>query len=399
MDSAEPVEPSQHRSVVRYLLPILGLLLLVGGLVTVKFSQISSLISAGKEYQKNGPPPEIVSTAPAQTQTWEGTLTAVGSIAAAKGVTISNDAPGVVNRISFESGALVRQGQVLVELDSSVERAQLASAQARRDLAQITLGRTKALANSNSIPLSQVDTDEAQVKTSSTDYTALQAQIDRKIVRAPFAGRLGIRLVNIGQYLNPGTPLTVLESTDSVYVDFSLPQQNLPDIKVGLAVRVTLEAAKDTTYDGVIAAVEPQVDATTRTIKVRASVPNKGEKLRPGMFATVAIVLPPRPPSVVIPVTSIVHASFGDSIFIVEDKKDDAGAPVAGADGKPVKVARQQFVKVADTRGDFVAIADGVTAGQDVVTSGAFKLRNGTGVAVNNDIKLNPDLAPHPVNR
>jgi membrane fusion protein, multidrug efflux system len=399
MDTAERIETPEHRSVVRYLFPILGLVLLVGGLVGVKFSQISSLMSAGKEFQKSGPPPEVVSVAPAQTQTWEGTLTAVGSIAAAKGVTISNDAPGVVTRISFDSGAMVRQGQVLLELDSSVERAQLASAQARRDLAQITLGRTKALANSNSIPLSQVDTDEAQVKTSSTDYTALQAQIDRKIVRAPFSGRLGIRLVNIGQYLNPGTPLAILESTDSVYVDFSLPQQNLPDIKVGLPVRVTLEAAKDSTYDGIIAAVEPQVDAATRTMKLRAGVPNKEEKLRPGMFATVAIVLPPRPPAVVIPVTAIVHASFGDSIFVVEDKKDDAGAPVAGADGKTAKTARQQFVKIGQARGDFVSITEGVTAGQDVVTSGAFKLRNGSGIVVNNDIKLNPDLAPHPANR
>ncbi len=399
MDTSERLDLPQHRSVVRYLLPILGLILLVGGLVTVKFSQISSLMAMGKEYQKNGPPPETVSSAPAQSQAWEGTLTAVGSVAAAKGVTISNDAPGVVTRISFDSGAIVKQGQVLVELDSSVERAQLASAQARRDLAQITLGRTRALANSNSIPMAQVDTDEAQLKTSSTDLNALQAQIDRKIVRAPFGGRLGIRLVNIGQYLNPGTPLSVLESTDSVYVDFSLPQQALPDIKVGLPVRITLENAVDTVYDATIAAVEPQVDPTTRSIKLRAGVPNKQEKLRPGMFATVAIVLPPRPPAVVIPVTAVVHASFGDSVFIVEDKKDDAGAPVHDKDGKVARSARQQFVKISESRGDFVAIADGVKAGEEVVTSGAFKLRNGSGVVVNNDVKLNPDVAPHPVNR
>ncbi len=399
MDSPERVTKPEHRSRVRYLLPILALLLLVGGLVAVKFQQISSLISMGKRFEKSGPPPETVSTSPAQTQSWEGTLSAVGSVTAGKGVTLSNDAPGVVTRISFESGAVVHQGQVLVELDSSVERAQLASAQARRDLAQINLGRTKALANSNSIPLSQVDTDEAQVKTSATDVTGLQAQIDRKIVRAPFAGRLGIRLVNIGQYLSPGTPMAILESTDSVYVDFSLPQQSLPDIKVGLPVRVTIEAVKDATYDGVIAAVEPQVDAVTRTIKVRASVPNKQEKLRPGMFATAAIVLPTRAPSVVVPATALVHASFGDSVFIVEDRKDDAGAPVVGEDKKPVKAARQQFVKIGEARGDFVSIVDGVTSGQDVVTSGAFKLRNGAGVVVNNDVKLNPELSPHPPNR
>ena len=340
-----------------------------------------------------------MSTAPAQTQTWEGTLSAVGSITAAKGVTLSNDAPGVVTRISFESGAVVHQGQVLVELDSSVERAQLASAQARRDLAQLTVTRSRALVASNSISVSQLDGDEAQLKTATTDQSALQAQIDRKVVRAPFTGRLGIRNVNIGQYLNPGTALTQLEAIDSVYVDFTLPQQRLPDIKVGLPVRVTLESDKDLTMDGIIAAVEPQVDSTTRTIKARASVPNKAEKLRPGMFAQVTIVLPARAPSVVIPATALVHATFGDSVFVIEDKKDDAGAPVAGADGKPSKVARQQFVRLGDARGDFVSVQDGVTAGQDLVVNGAFKLRNGSGVVVNNDVKLNPEVAPHPSNR
>ncbi len=313
-----------------------------------------------------------------------------------KGVALSNDAPGVVSRISFESGAFVHQGQILVELDTSVERAQLASAEARRDLAQITATRSRALVEKAAIARSQLDNDDAQLKTSSTDMNAIQAQIDRKVVRAPFAGRLGIRAVNLGQYLNPGTTLTVLEAIDSVYVDFTLPQQRLGDVKVGMPVRVVLEGADATPRDGVIAAIDPEVDAVTRSIKLRASVPNKQEKLRPGMFANVSVVLPQSAASVTVPATAIIHASYGDSVFVIEDKKEVAESPGAKTGAK---VARQQFVKVGQARGDFVAVVDGLKAGDEVVTSGAFKLRNGAGVVVNNAIKPAAQLAPRPENR
>ena len=384
---------------MRYVITILGLLVVIGGLVGVKFTQISSLIKMGKQYEKAGPPPETVGTAPSQEQNWEGTLNAVGSIAAARGVALSNDAPGVVSRIFFESGQVVRQGQVLVELDTSVERAQLASAKARADLANLTVSRSRALVNTNTIAQSALDNDEAQLKTSTTDLGALQAQIDRKVVKAPFAGRLGIRAVNLGQYLNPGTTLSVLEAIDSVYVDFSLPQQRLADIKVGTPVRVQLEDPKVPALDGIIAAVDPEVDATTRMMKVRASVPNKAEKLRPGMFANVTVVMPNRGTVTVAPATALVHAAYGDSVFVVEDKKDEAGHVVNGADGKPAKVARQQFVRIGESRGDFVSVLDGVKAGQELVTSGAFKLRNGAGIVVNNDVKPDPQLIPHVENR
>lgn len=402
MYNTEPIAPPEHRRVVRYVLPIAGLVLLIAALVGIKFTQISTLINMGKAYQKSGPPPETVTTGVAKEQTWEGTLSAVGSIAAAKGVTVSNDAAGVVSRISFESGAVAKQGQVLLELDSSVERAQLASAQARRDLAQLTLNRSRALVQKNAIPQSQLDADEAQLKTASTDYNALAAQIDRKIVRAPFTGRLGIRDVNLGQYLNPGTPITVLEAIDAVYVDFALPQQLLGVLKVGMPVRVKVEPQQGlpaTEQDATIAAIDPQVDSTTRTIKLRASVPNKEEKLRPGMFATATVVLPQQAPVVIVPQTAVLHAPFGDSIFIVEDKKDDAGAVVKGPDGKPAMAVRQQFVRLGESRGDFVAVLDGVKAGQRIVTAGAFKLRNGSGIVENDDVKLNPQVAPHPENR
>jgi membrane fusion protein, multidrug efflux system len=376
------------------------LLLLVGGLVFVKYSQISMLMGMGKEMAKAGPPPETVSTAPSQKQEWEGTLTAVGSITAAKGVVVANDAPGIVSRILFESGAVVHQGQTLVELDTAVERAQLASSRARMDLAAINAERSRALVKSAAIAQSQSDTDDSQLKTTTTDSNALQAQIDRKIVRAPFTGRLGIREVNLGQYLNSGTRITVLEAIDTVYVDFTLPQQRLADITIGLPVRVAIEGAEGPPQDGKVAAIDPEVDSLTRTIKVRAAVPNKGETLRPGMFANVTVVLPQLGAVVAIPATALVHASYGDSVFVVEDKKDDAGNVASGVDGKPVKIARQQFVRAGSSRGDYVAIADGISAGQDVVSAGAFKLRNGSKVTVNNnDVKLDAQIAPRPENR
>jgi membrane fusion protein, multidrug efflux system len=366
---------------MRYVVAIGGLLLVIGALVGIKFTQISGLIHMGKEMEKAGPPPEVVGTAIAKDETWEGALSSVGTISAFKGVSVSNDAPGVVTAIRFDSGALVKQGDVLVELDSSVERAQLASIEARKELANLNVGRSRALVASNSIPKAQLDGDEALVKASQSDLGALQAQIGRKIVRAPFAGRLGIRAINLGQYLNPGTTIAVLESMDSVFVDFTLPQQNLADVAVGSVVRVKLEGDAGAPFDGVVNAVDPAIDAATRTIRVRASIANEKQLLRPGMFANVSVVLREQKSLVTVPATAIVHASFGDSVFIVEDKK-----------------ARQQFVRSAGSRGDFVAVSDGVKAGQEIVVAGAFKLRNGAGVTVNNTIPTNAQLAPRPEN-
>jgi membrane fusion protein (multidrug efflux system) len=388
-----------RRSSTRYLIAALALVLLVGGLVAIKFTQISSLISMGKQMQKAGPPPETVGTAIAQEQTWGGSVSAVGTIASVKGVSISNEAPGIVSAIHFDSGAAVKAGQVLVELDSKAERAQLASIEARKELATVNVGRTRALAEDNAISKAQVDTDESALKTTRADVAALRAQIDRKVVRAPFAGRLGIRHVNLGQYLNPGTMLAELEATDLVFVDFALPQQRLETVTVGMPVNVTIEGAAGLAAHGTLAAIDPTVDATTRTLKLRATVPNQDEKLRPGMFAKVSVVLPEQGKVITVPAAAVVRASFGDSVFVVEDKKDESGAVVQGPDGKQAKAARQQFVRLGDSRGDFVAIVDGVKAGQEIVTAGAFKLRNGAGVVVNNDVGAKPELAPRPENR
>jgi membrane fusion protein (multidrug efflux system) len=375
---------------MRYVLPILGLLLLVGALAGVKTKQISNLIQAGEAFAKAGPPPEAVSTDVARELPWEGSLTAVGSVAAVRGVAISAEAPGVVKRIAFESGNVAKPGQVLVELDTSVERAQLATAVARKKLAEQTIARTRSLSASGALSATQLENDESQLEAATADVAAIQAQINRKIVRAPFAGKLGIRTVNLGQFVNPGEALTTLESLDSVYVDFSLPQQVLQTVTAGQPVRVTLEGQK-LELEGTIAAIDPSIDPQTRSIQLRASVPNADQKLRPGMFASVSVVLPDKGSVVAAPLTSVVRAPYGDSVFIVE--------PIKGEAGKGVKQVRQQFVKLGEDRGDFVAVLDGVKAGDELVTAGAFKLRNGARISVNNKNRPEPELAPRPENR
>jgi membrane fusion protein (multidrug efflux system) len=251
--------------------------------------------------------------------------------------------------------------------------------------------------HSGALPQSQLDADQSALDSAAAEVASLEAQIARKVVRAPFTGRLGIRAVNLGQYLAPGTQVTVLETIESVYVDFTLPQERLQSLQTGLPVRVTLLGGA--ALDGTVIAIDPRVDSTTRTIQVRATVPNKDERLRPGMFVSVSVILPERLKVVAVPATAVVHAPYGDSVFIVEDAKDSSGNPLRGPDGAPIGVVRQQFVRLGEARGDFVAILEGLAPSQQVVSAGAFKLRNGTRVTITPDVKPAPELAPHPQNR
>jgi membrane fusion protein, multidrug efflux system len=288
---------------------------------------------------------------------------------------------------------------VLVELDADVERAQLASAEARRDLAERTAKRSAVLAAGNVISHSQLDEVEAQLKTAHTDMEGLKAQVDRKVVRAPFKGRLGIRAINVGQYLTPGTTITTLDSIGATFVDFTLPQEDLAAITVGQPVRVTFEGSADKA-EGTISAIDPTVDPTTRNAKVRATIPaEQSAKPRPGMFVNVQIIQPKPQAVVAVPLMAIVHASFGDSVFIVEPKKPGSPGMSQTPDGKQVKIARQQFVRLGATRGDFVAVTKGLQAGQEVVSAGAFKLRNNSPIVVDNTVKPDAGLDPHPENR
>jgi membrane fusion protein (multidrug efflux system) len=293
----------------------------------------------------------------------------------------------------------VRERDVLVELESKVERAQLESARARLSLAGVQLERSRALFDSRSIAKSQLDADQSAFDASAAEARAYEAQIARKTVRAPFSGLLGIRAVNVGQYLEPGTMITSLETIESVFVDFTLPQQELASVREGMPVRIALEGSSEPLGDGKIIALDPQVDPVTRSIKARATIPNEGERLRPGMFVNVSVVLPEEAKVVIIPVTAIVHAAYGDSVFVADDKKGPDGSPVVGPGGQPVKVVRQQFVRLGERRGDFVGVREGLTPGQEVIVAGAFKLRSGMSVVVTPDVKPAPELRPHPENR
>jgi membrane fusion protein (multidrug efflux system) len=387
----------RHGRLVRYLAVLAGLLLLVGALVLVKGAQIASLMKMGKQMEQAGPPPEAVGSAAARTAMWESGLSAVGSISSLRSVSLSNEVPGVVARILFKSGDVVERGEVLVELDADVERAELASAKAQRDLAVLTATRSRHLAAGEAIPKSQLDEAEAQLRTARSGVASVAAQVERKLVRAPFRGRLGIRLVNEGQYLDPGTAITSLDALGATFVDFTLPQEELPSLRVGLPVRVTIEGAK--AAEGTISAIEPTVDPTTRNVKIRATLPEELGKPRPGMFANVEVIQPKRTSVVTVPATAVVHAAYGDSVFIIEPRKPGAPGLDRTPDGRPIKVARQQFVRLGAQRGDFVAVTKGVEAGQEVVSAGAFKLRNGAPVVVDNRVQAQPQLHPRPENR
>jgi membrane fusion protein (multidrug efflux system) len=387
-----PAPAREKRRPLRYVVLIGGTLGLIALLGFLKFSQISMLMQAGAAMQKAGPPPETVSTRTAELQQWEQTLNAVASVVSAKGVALANDSPGVVTALHFDSGQMVKQGQVLVELDSRVERAQLASTHARRELAQTQSGRSTALLGSGVISQAQADTDAASLKSLVAEQSALGAQIERKIIRAPFSGKLGMRQVNLGQYLAPGTTVAALEAPDADYVDFQLPQENLSLLHAGMPMRATPEGTKSEPMSGEISAVDPTVDPATRSIKVRARFPAQANTLRPGMFIRVSVILPEQHAVVAVPATAIVHASYGDSLFVTQAKP--------GPDGKSRQVAQQKFVKLGQSRGDFVAVQEGVSAGEEVIVAGAFKLRNGIPLKIDNQsVKVDPKLDPKPENR
>jgi membrane fusion protein (multidrug efflux system) len=387
-----------HRRLRTYLLVVAGLLVVVGLLGGIKGAQIGKLIGMGKQFQAMGPPPEAVGSATATAETWETAVSAVGSISSLRNVAVSAEVPGTVSKIRFESGQIAKEGQVLVELDAEVERAQLASADARRDLAARNAERSRKLAAGNVISKAQLDDVEAQSKAATTDTAALRAQVERKIIRAPFRGRLGIRAVNVGQYLTPGTTVTTIDALGGTFVDFTLPQEELSVVSVGLPVRVTMEGTKES-LNGTISAIDPTVDAATRNVKVRAAIPELPGTPRPGSFVTVDVIKPTKAAVVAVPATAIVHASYGDSVFVIEDKKPGSPGMDKSPTGKPVKIARQQFVRTGAARGDFVAITKGVTAGQQLVSAGAFKLRNNAPIVVDNTVQAKPQLAPNPPNR
>ncbi|MGE0871029.1 MAG: efflux RND transporter periplasmic adaptor subunit [Kofleriaceae bacterium] len=376
---------------------IVGLLVILGALAGVKFWQISSLIAMGEQAEKAGPPPESVSTDKVISTVWDRTISAVGTVTGVNSVTVANEAAGVVTKINFESGDMVKRGEVLAELDVGAEQAQLASAIARRDLRRLNVRRSRKLVASGALARATLDEEETQLASAEREVEALRAGVNNKRVRAPFAGKTGIRAISVGQFLAPGTTVTTVESTGGVYVDFSVPQGQREQIGTGNTVRISVRGEQ--VAEGTITAIDPQLDPATRNLRVRATVPEPGDRLRSGMFVSVSVVLPERKPALIIPQTAVVHAPYGDSVFIVEKKPPGSPGMTTTPDGRPVAIARQQFVKLGDTRGDFVAITEGIKEGQQVVSAGAFKLRNNSPVVVDNSVKPKPQLDPKPENR
>lgn len=362
-----------------------GLFAVLAVLVGAKAGQIVSMVRAGESFV---PPPEAVTSAQVEAGEWEATTDAIGSLVAVRGVVIGAELPGTVREIAFESGTSVRQGAVLVKLDTTAEEAQLAAAVAEASLARLSHERARKLREGEAN--AQADLDAAEARAAQADATVanLRATIAKKTIRAPFDGRIAFRQVELGQVLSPGSPIASLHSVSPIHADFWLPQQALAQLQLHQRVRVRTDTFPGESWDGELTAISPEVESATRNVRVRATLPNPDGRLRPGMFVNVAVLAREKRPVLTIPSTAVMYAPYGDSVFAIVEQKDAAGNTTA--------VARQKFVRTGERRGDVVAILSGLSAGETVVSSGAFKLRNGAAVAVNNAFAPQVRLAPQP---
>ena len=358
--------------------------LLLTALGFVKFKQVQTAVQAAA-FQ---PPPEAVTSVVVQREDWPSTTGVIGTMEAVRGVMVSADLPGVVARINFDSGKFVHEGDVLVELDTREERAQLASLEAQRDLAKVNYGRMQQLMKEGVISRMEYDQATAQQRQTEANVGEVRATIARKTIRAPFSGTLGIRKINLGQYLSAGNAIVQLQALNPIYVNFGLPQQALGQVRVGRSLRVTSDDLPGKAFTGRVTALDSVVDEATRNVQVQATLPNPEGKLHPGMFVQVEVVEGSSRAVIALPASAISYAPYGDSVFVITDLKDQKGQTYRGV--------RQQFVKVQGSRGDQVAVISGLKAGDEVVTSGVFKLRNGAAVQVNNKVQPGNNPAPKP---
>jgi len=371
---------------LKVVIAIVVVVVVLGTLGGVKALQIGTLIKAGKSFK---PPPETVSSAVAHMDKWQPTINAVGSITAAQGVNVTAELPGTVTELAFESGALVQKGDLLLRLDTTTEAAQLRSLEATAALTKLNVDRNRALFADKTVSAEALETAEAQFKQATADADAVNAVIAKKTIRAPFTGRLGIRQVNLGEYIEAGkTVIVSLQSLDTVYAEFSLPQQELSKLKTGLGVRLTSDTYPGKQFDGVLTSLNPDLDATTRSIRLQATFENKESLLRPGMFVRAEVLLPGQQDVLIIPIPAVLSAPYGDSVYVITSSTNgDAGL-----------VVRQQFVRTGRARGDFVSVDAGLKEGDKVASSGLFKLRNGVSVVENNEITPKPEQSPKPGN-
>lgn len=369
----------------RIILAVIGLIVIVAILAGIKASQIGAMIKQGKKFV---PPPETVTSVLVGSNSWATDLTAVGSLTAVQGVTVAAEMAGKVVKIEFEPGAPVKKGDLLVRQDTSSEEAQLPGLQAQVKLAGTELERARRMVAEKIISQADYDKAVATHDQALAQVGTTRATIDKKTIRAPFGGRLGIRQVNLGQMLREGDPIVTLQTLTPIFVDFTLPQQQLAQLRSGQPVRVTCDALPGETVEGRITTINPLVDSETRNIKVQATVANNAAKLRPGMFVNVAVGLPGRQKVQTIPATAVLYAPYSDSVFVIENAKDNKGG----------KQLRQQFVRLGEKRGDFVAVTSGLKEGETIVSTGVFKLRNGQSVVIDNKLAPPFQQSPKPEN-
>jgi membrane fusion protein (multidrug efflux system) len=369
----------------RMILLVVLVVVFIATLAFVKFRQFQAMAA---QFAAMQPPPEAVTTIVAQREDWPATISAIGTVAAVQGVTVSADLPGIVDRIGFDSGKAVKQGDVLVELDTRQEQAQLAAAEAQAELSRVTFDRMKNLVGHDAVSRAEVDAAAAANKQAEARTREIRATIERKTIHAPFSGILGIRAVNLGQYLNGGDAVVSLQSLNPIYVNFGIPQQDAGQIHLGRGVHITAADLGNVAIDGRISALDSVVDETTRNVTVQATLANPGGKLRPGMFVQTQVILGASHSVISLPGSSINYAPYGDSVYVVSDLKDP--------NGKSYRGVRQQVVKLGGSRGDQIAVLGGINAGDEIVTSGVFKLRNGAAVQINNKVKPANNRAPKP---
>lgn len=360
-------------------------ILVLAALAGVKVMQIKTMIDAGKSFAQ---PPDVVSTAVATEEKWEDELPAIGSIAAVQGVTVTTEIAGTVTEIHFESGSTVKQGDLLVKLDTSSEEAQLRALEAQVELARLNLERSRKLRADNTISQSELDNAKSALDQNEANADNVRTIIAKKTIRAPFSGRLGIRQVNLGQFLDVGKPVVSLQSLAPVYANFSLPQQDLAQLKTGLTVRVTTDAYPGRDFTGTLTTINPDLDDSTRSVTLQATLDNADEALRPGMFARVSVLLPTQKDVLVVPLTAVLSAPFGDTVFVVEPATNSPSG----------LVARAQVVRTGRSRGDFVTVDAGLKAGEKIVSAGLFRLRNGEPVKEDNTIVPPASQTPQPSN-
>jgi membrane fusion protein, multidrug efflux system len=371
----------------RMILMLTVTMLIVAGLGFVKFRQVQTAIGQAAAFQ---PPPDAVTTIVAQEEQWPATLTAIGTLAAVQGVTVSADLPGTVDRIAFDSGQFVREGDVLALLDTRQESAQVAAAEAQLELTRLNFERMQGLLTERVVSPAEFDRANAEHRQAEARVGEIRAAIARKTIRAPFSGVLGIRSVNLGQYLSGGDALVTLQSLNPIYVNFGVPQQTAGQIRAGKNVHINAGDSTGVELDGRVTAIDSIVDQTTRNIQIQATLANPGGKLRPGMFVQTTVKLGEASTIIALPASAISYAPFGDSVFVLADLKDPKGQTYRGV--------RQQFVKLGPARGDQIAVISGIKPGDEVVTSGVFKLRNGAAVEVNNKVRPANNPAPKPEN-